>query len=156
MSTIQIPLTLGQVATINLEDLPLISGRKWQAHRRRDGKGYYAVNSSGLRMHRMLCGVWDSRIVDHRNGDGLDNRRCNIRIGTQSLNSVNRLTTPGPYLRGCRPKFNKWRATIKHGGKQRSLGYFDTEQEAHQAYLAEAARLYGDWMPLPSPPMREK
>lgn len=149
---IQVQLTLGQVATIDAEDAHMIAGRSWHARPRRDGKGYYAVAADGVRMHRLLLGVTDQRIVDHRDGDGLNNRRNNLRAGTQSLNCVNRVSTPGKYLRGARPKKGKWQAYIKLAGKQRSLGYFETEQAAHNAYVAEAARLHGDWMPLPPPP----
>lgn len=151
MTNMYIPLTKGQVTVVDESDLALVSGRSWQAHQRSDGKGFYAV-SDGLRMHRHLAGVFDERIVDHIDGDGLNNRRLNIRVGTQSLNCVNRKQTPGPFLRGARPKKGKWQAYIKLSGKQRSLGYYDTEIEAHNVYVAEAHRLHGDWMPLPSPP----
>jgi len=153
--TVSVPLTLGLVALISASDLPLVSKHKWQARPRRDGKGHYAVSSGGTRMHRLLLGVWDSRIVDHRDGDGLNNRRSNIRVGTQSENCVNRRQTPGQYLRGARPKKGLWQAYIKFQGRQRSLGYFATEAEAHAVYLAEAARMHGDWMPLPTPPNAE-
>ena len=148
----RVPLTQGLEALIDAADLPLIAGKSWQARPRRDGKGHYAVSSGGTRMHRLLMGVWDHRIVDHRDGDGLNNRRSNLRVGTQSGNSVNRRTTPGKYLRGARPKKGKWQAYIKFQGRQRSLGYYETEQQAHEAYLAEATKLHGDWMPLPAPP----
>jgi len=156
MSVAKIPLTLGLFATIDVADLPLVSGCRWQARRRRDGKTHYAVNHSGIRMHRLIAGASGTEIVDHRDGDGLNNTRSNIRKGTQSQNCVNRQTTPGKYLRGARPKKNKWQAYIKLGGKQRSLGYFDTESDAHAAYLVEARRLHGDWMPLPEPPTCDK
>lgn len=146
----QIPLTRGLFAIIDDEDYELIASRKWQAHIRRDGKGYYAV-SSGVRMHRLIAGN-ESEIVDHIDGNGLNNQRKNIRQGTQSQNCVNRKSTPGIYERGARPKKNKWQAYIKYQGKQRSLGYFNTEAEAHEAYLREAIKLHGDWMPLPEPP----
>ena len=147
-----IPLTLGQVTIVDEADLPLVERHTWQARPRRDGKGFYAVNSGGTRLHRLLLGVWDDRIVDHIDGDGLNNRRNNLRAGTQSQNCVNRRTTPGKYLRGARPKKGKWQAYIKLAGRQRSLGYFDTQEEAHAAYLAEAVQLHGDWMPLPALP----
>lgn len=150
--TVSVPLTLGKVAIIDASDQSLISGHTWHARPRRDGNGFYAANSSGVRMHRLLLGIWDDRIVDHINGDGLDNRRCNLRSGTQSQNCVNRQSTPGRYLRGARPKKNLWQAYIKLDGRQRSLGYFATEDEAHAAYVAEAQKLHGDWMPLPSAP----
>lgn len=148
----RIELTHGLYAEVDDLDLPLVSVKSWHARMRRDGKGYYAVSTGGVRMHRLLLGVTDSRIVDHKDGDGLNNKRDNLREGTQSKNCVNRKTTPGTNLRGARPKKGRWQAYIKYRGKQRSLGYFDTEQEAHEAYLVEAHKLHGDWMPLPPPP----
>lgn len=152
-----IELTKGKQAIIDDCDAHLVSGRKWQAHQRRDGMGWYAVSGGGIRMHRLLLGVTDKAvIVDHVDGDGLNNRRLNIRSGTQSLNCVNRKTTPGKYLRGARPKKGRWQSYIKLNGVQRSLGYFATEQEAHRAYMTEARRIHGDWMPLPSAPALTK
>jgi hypothetical protein len=148
----KIELSRGLFAEVDDADLLELSAYSWHAVARRDGKGFYAKNTAGKRMHRLLMGVSDSLVVDHRDGDGLNNRRENLRIGTQSQNCVNRLVTPGNTLRGARPKKGKWQAYIKYQGKQRSLGYFSTEQEAHAAYLAEALRLHGDWMPLPEPP----
>jgi len=104
-------------------------------------------------MHRLLVGAWGQEIVDHIDGDGLNNTRANLRIGTQSQNCVNRRTTPGIHLRGARPKKGKWQAYIKYQGKQVSLGYYGTEQEAHEAYLSAAKSLHGNWMPLPAPPV---
>lgn len=152
-ATVSIPLTKGQVAVIDAADLSLVAHQSWHAVARRDGKGWYAANSSGRRMHRVLVGAWNgSKIVDHRDGDGLNNRRANLRVGTQALNCVNRKSTPGDHLRGARPKKGRWQAYIKQAGKQISLGYFATETEAHNAYLTEARKRYGDWMPLPDPP----
>lgn len=152
MADLIIPLTLGQTAVVDAVDRSLVERFSWHARPRRDGRGFYAVNAGGTRMHRLLLGVWDKRVVDHIDGDGLNNRRANLRIGSQSQNCVNRRTTPGAHLRGTRPKRGKWQAYIKLDGKQRSLGYFETEAAAHAAYLREAARLHGDWMPLPPPP----
>lgn len=149
---VKIKLTLGQFATIDEEDLQVIGKITWQASKRRDGKGFYAISSDGVRMHRMLLNAPSDMIVDHIDGDGLNNSRTNLRIGTQSQNCVNRKTTPGKYLRGTRPRKGKWQAYIKYKGKQRSLGCFFTEELAHLAYLAEARKLHGDWMPLPKPP----
>ena len=150
-----ISLTMGVVTVVDEADLPLVSGRSWQAHRRSDGDGWYAV-SDGVRMHRLLLNATDGEVVDHIDGDGLNNRRANLRVGTQSMNCVNRKRTPGAYLRGARPKKRKWQSYIKFRGRQRSLGYFDTEEEAHMAYVAEAKRLHGDWMPLPTLPGHER
>ncbi|WP_368920017.1 HNH endonuclease [Citrobacter sp. RHB21-C01] len=151
----KIDLTLGQVAIVDERDYEMLSKVKWHATKRRDGKGYYAKNSKGERMHRYIMGVSDGRIVDHIDGDGLNNARANLRIGNQSQNCVNRKTTPGVRLRGVRKKKDLWQAYIKYQGRQKSLGYFKTEVEAHDAYLAEAIRLHGSWMPLPAAPQLE-
>lgn len=152
-SIIRVPLTRGLFATIDAEDYQIIAAHSWHARQRHDGKGFYAANSDGVRMHRLLMGIQDDRIVDHRDEDGLHNCRLNIRAGTQSQNCINRRTTPGKYLRGARPKKGLWQAYIKYQGRQRSLGYFETEEAAHNAYLAEAGRMHGDWMPLPAGPV---
>jgi len=148
----EITLTRGQVTVVDMVDLPLIAGTSWQAHPGSDRKGYYAASPGGIRMHRLIMAVTGEVIVDHRDGDGLNNRRSNLRVGTQSQNCVNRLVTPGQYLRGARPKNGLWQAYIKFKGKQRSLGCFHSEREAHDAYVVEARILHGDWMPLPEPP----
>lgn len=154
-NSILVPLTKGKFALIDKQDYPLVSRFSWQAQLRSNGKGWYAVSRAG-RMHRIILGVKSDVIVDHINSNGLDNRRKNLRIGNQSLNSVNRITTPGRFLRGVRKKGNKWQAYIKIKGKQQSLGYYGTQEEAHTVYLNAAAKQYGDWMPLPQPPKEEK
>lgn len=149
---ILIPLTFGLFARIDISDYDLVSSYIWQAQYRSDMMGFYAINSNGIRMHRMILKPEDGYIVDHIDGNGLNNTRGNIRIGTQSQNCVNRKRTPGPYMRGTRPKGNRWQSYIKFNGVQRSLGYYDNEQDAHNVYLKEAIKLHGDWMPLPQPP----
>lgn len=106
-----IPLTLGQTAVIDDADASLVAGVSWHAQPRRDWRGFYAVDSRGRKMHRVLLQARPGEIVDHRDGDGLNNRRANIRIGTQSGNCVNRRSTPGVYLRGARLK----RGCCPHG-----------------------------------------
>ena len=148
---VRVPLTKGKFALVDELQYPKVSGRSWQAQERSDGKGFYAV-SNGVRMHRLLMDPESHQIIDHIDGDGLNNTLGNLRIGLQSQNCVNRKVTPGRHLRGARPKKSKWQAYIKYQGRQRSLGYYETEAQAHEAYLAEAEMLHGDWMPLPSPP----
>ena len=145
-----IELTRGQRAVVDDEDYHVVAGRSWQAQPRRDGKGWYAVARGGVRMHRLIMGVSGGRIVDHANGDGLDNRRQNLRVGTQSQNCVNRKTTPGRYMRGTRKtRYGRWQATIKDGNKNKHLGCFATELEAHLAYVAAAKKIHGEWLPEP-------
>lgn len=147
-----IPLTRGMFTIIDEVDLPLLPRRKWQAFPRRDRCGFYVTSRGGIRMHRFLMNPLPEQIVDHINGNGLDNRRINLRIGTQSQNCVNRKRTPGNLLRGVRLKKGLWQAKIKYKGREWSLGYYRTEIEAHYAYVKAAKDLHGEWMPLPEPP----
>lgn len=148
-----VELTKGQVAIVDDTDLYLLKGRKWQASPRRDGRGFYVTARGGVRLHRLLMGAPKGLIVDHIDGNGLNNRRANLRVGTQSQNCVNRKTTPGPHLRGVTVKKGRFRATIKYKGEVRHLGCFDSEVEAHEAYRVEALRIHGEWLPYESPPL---
>lgn len=145
---IEVPVTRGLFTLIDAADAPMVLCRKWQAHKRRDGKGWYIQNSDGVPLHRVLLGAGDKQIVDHINGDGLDNRRSNLRIGTQSLNCVNRRTTPGATMRGTLRAGKRWRARIKISGKVVNLGRYDTEEEAHAAYVDRAKQEHGAWFPV--------
>lgn len=102
--------------------------------------------------HRLIwfymTGQWPERI-DHANGDGTDNRWCNLREATQSQNLANsRLhvkNTSG--VKGvCWYKpTQKWTAQISHQGKRIRLGYFEKIEDAEAAYMAAAKRLFGEF-----------
>lgn len=94
-------------------------------------------------MHRVLLGVSDRAIVvDHKNRNGLDNRRCNIRACTQSENLMNRATSrksPSKFLGVTWDKFNKkWLCSITIDGKLKNLGRFSDEIKAAKVYDSAA------------------
>lgn len=104
-----------------------------------------------LLMHRFIMGEPEGKVVDHINGDKLDNRRCNLRIGTQSDNLRNRKSTKhtSKYLGVSRHverrwKTNKvsWVAQITIDGKHHRK-MFNTELEAAQ-YRDKYIREQGD------------
>lgn len=99
-------------------------------------------------LHRFLLDPGDLEI-DHRNGDGLDNRRDNLRIATRAENSrntgVRRDNSSGfkgvSFHKQCR----KWTAQIKLDGKLHRLGLHATPELAHAAYCRAAAELHGQF-----------
>ena len=79
-------------------------------------------------LHRLVAGAKAKEIVDHVNGDTLDNRRSNLRVVGKSENGGNRTRKPavGVYL----TRTKRWVAKIKHNYKQIHLGTYNTFAEA--------------------------
>lgn len=89
-------------------------------------------------MHRVLMNPPDGMQIDHINGLRHDCRKCNLRIVTKQQNDWNRSKVKGYYWNKDAQKFQ---ACIALSGKQFHLGLFNTEDEAHQAYL-DAKKIY--------------
>ncbi len=91
-----VPLTQGYEAIIDSADVPLVAKNNWQVWRSPAGNLYAARKErknggkKTIRMHHMFLPLVDGLEIDHRNGNGLDNRRCNIRRVTRSENALNR------------------------------------------------------------------
>lgn len=109
--------------------------------------GYRAINLLGRPWlsHRiawfLFYGVWPSGHVDHMNGSRIDNRIANLRDVSRAENLQNMKKATASKKHGCligsawHRQTGKWRAVIRINGRQKSLGYFYTEQEAHAAYV---------------------
>jgi len=144
-----IPLTKGQVAIVDAEDYEWLSKYKW--HAVKTGDKYYAYrsrNKRSLSMHRMIMNEPKGMIVDHKDGNGLNNRRSNLRVCTTSQNHQNRRRTFGSSrYKGVHwdKKSNKWAAAITDKGKYKFLGHFDDEVEAAKAYDKKASELFGEF-----------
>src|SRR5688572_14268873 len=87
----EIPLTRGYVALVDSGDVASVAPYRWHVDLRiRGGQPFgYAASIQGGRkvyMHRLILGAPRGMDVDHENRDGLDNRRCNIRVATRSQN----------------------------------------------------------------------
>jgi hypothetical protein len=102
-------------------------------------------------VHRLVMmaflGLQPDELVDHINGDSLDNRLSNLRKCTLAQNGYNSKkpkNNKSGYKGVCFQQ-NKWRASIHVNGKQKFLGYYDTPEEAHAAYCAAAREYYGEF-----------
>lgn len=152
-----IPLSQGKVALVDDGDYESLSRYKWCA-KFCDGKWYAARSTGGrlnlqrLYMHRVILQAQSDQMVDHRNRDGLDNRRSNIRIATPGQNQYNsirpRSNTSG--FKGVQRGRNGhgWQAVIKVEKKTKYLGQFPTKEEAAQAYDRAAKQYHGEFARL--------
>jgi hypothetical protein len=152
----EIALTQGKVALVDDADFEWLSAFKWCASQERPG-AFYAVGSvSGRvqRMHRVILSAPMGMDVDHVNGDGLDNRRSNIRLSTRSQNLANgnmaRGKTTSRYrgVSACTDCAGFFRAQIWVNKKRRYLGYFRSEEAAALAYNAAALAHFGEFARL--------
>lgn len=149
-----VPLTMGYEAVIDAADVHLIEGYNWSAQpgvstvyaaRRKTIGGRLCT----IRMHRVLMGDPSGLDVDHRDRDGLNNRRSNLRCATRSENNRNQ-PTPKHNTSGLKGvtwdrSRNMWRSQIKLHGKTHTLGRFHSPDEAHRAYCEASATLHGDF-----------
>lgn len=99
-------------------------------------------------MHQQIVCAVPGKVIDHRDGDGCNNRRENLRIATWQQNAMNRPTytsnTTG-HKGVCIDSPGRWRASIGHGGKQIYLGLFESAEAAGAAYVEAARRLHGEF-----------
>jgi hypothetical protein len=157
---IEIQLKPGRIAIADEEDREIVSRIKWFC---RDDKGdgslVYAIGHDrvegkrvSVKMHRLIMQAKPGQIVDHVNGNGLDNRRANLRICTNAQNVRNSRKMAGTiskykgivYLPGNQSP-RPWRARIRVSGKQIWLGRYFTEEEAARNYDYYARRYFGEY-----------
>jgi hypothetical protein len=149
----KIKLTQGLFAIVDGEDFDELDRYKWHA-RDNHGNTFYAIRSGErkngkkrfIQMHRVIMKYKGELVIDHINGNGLDNRRANLRVVTTAQNSYNRRKISRP----CSSKYKgvswvkregRWQSLIRYKGVKKFLGYFDDEIEAAKRY-DEAARIY--------------
>jgi hypothetical protein len=101
-----------------------------------------------IKLHRFLMGDPPGLVVDHRNGDRLNNRKSNLRACTVKQNNMNapmsKRNTSGYRGVTFSKRTKKWRAMISLDGIKKHLGYFDRPDAAAAAYEEAAELYYGD------------
>jgi hypothetical protein len=129
----KISLTQGKTALVSDEDYERVSQRKWIARVTWQGHWYaYESGNPWLSMHEFIAKPGSGKIVLHLNDDGLDNRRENLKVGTNSDNQHLRWREAKGYHWESSRK--KWKAMISIDYKPIFLGRFDREEDAAQAY----------------------
>jgi len=112
------------------------------------------ISGKTERLHRVLIGAPPGYVIDHVNGNPLDNRRVNLRVATVSQNAKNRRAQRGSFGRykGVHAHNNGWwRAVIWSDGKRHSIGVYRTREEAAAAYDEAAIQLHGEFARTNSP-----
>jgi hypothetical protein len=146
--------TNGFTVFVDDEDYEKVIQHKWRAHK--SFNTWYAEPTSASTgraigcwsMHRFVLNPPRGVKVDHVNGNGLDNRRENLRLCNDSQNQANRihLTKNTSGYRGVtwNKKSKKWQAGIK-ATKSIHLGLFNSPEDAARAYDAKAIELFGEF-----------
>lgn len=150
----------GYNVLIDTDDYEKVKNFRWFINRKSErlyGKVYFEYKHSGVTgifrtsLHRLIMGLktHDGKVVDHINGNTLDNRRQNLRICTIAENNMN--------ARGGKRKYNlpKGAYKMKLSARYMSqitlnktiyyLGYYDTPEEAHAAYCEASKKYHGEF-----------
>lgn len=146
-------LTRGFVAIIDAEDATLVSGHNWSV--KPSQRTFYARTSQYnpatkkqkcVHLHSIIVQPAVGCVVDHIDGDGLNNRRANLRVvfhGENMKNSRLRINNSSG-VKGVRlDPTGKWRAEIRNDGKRHYLGLFQTKESAAEAYANASTNLHG-------------
>jgi hypothetical protein len=146
----KIPLTKRKSAIVDAAGFAYLSQFKWYYD------GSYAARDSQINgkrakvyMHRIILNAQPGQYCDHINGDGLDNRRCNLRFCTKSQNGMNqgkqKNNTSGFKGVYWHKKNQKWIAYITLDYQPIHIGSYSTAKEAAKAYDDKALELFGEF-----------
>jgi hypothetical protein len=149
----RLKLTRGFYALLDAEDYEFARRFKWRAVTK--GKWTYAygrVDGEDVFMHRALLKAKPGEQVEHENSNGLDNRRCNLRLRSQPGNGRNQKMAAygaSEFKGVCYSKrYRNWRATIGIMNCDYSLGSYETKIEAAIAYNIGSVEFHGPFARL--------
>jgi hypothetical protein len=151
----EILLTKGKIALVDDDMFDYLNQWKWYA--KNSGENWYAKRSvwangkkHNISMHRLLMNISDPKIqIDHKDGDGLNNQKSNLRFCTRSQNYMNKKSQvhktsiyKGIYYHKASKKYI---AKVGYNKNQIYLGYFKNELDAAKAYDIKALELFGEF-----------
>jgi hypothetical protein len=145
----------GGYALVDIDDYKILNKYSWSHFN--VSKSTYAratVNGKQINMHRVIMSAPKGMLVDHINGNGLDNRKINLRLCTHSENARNsRISSNNSsgFIGVDYKKSHKlWRARITLNRKEIFVGLFETAKEAHDARLAILKKYHEDFSYIPN------
>ena len=155
----KIPLTQGKYAIVDDDQFVSLSQFRWFAQKH--GRTYYPLRWKYLdggkrkiiiRMHRLIMNAPDGIEVDHKDGNGLNCQKENMRFCNHQGNSQNRrvnINSQSGFKGVSWHKYkNKWMARIGHDGQIENLGNFTDKEDAALAYNAAALKYFGEFAKL--------
>jgi hypothetical protein len=155
-STCKLILTDGSFALVDTEDYARLCKYRWKKCGNGTGKAYVLRSTGGkkIRLHREIMGASKGQIVDHINGDPLDNRKANLRFADAYDNARNRAKCKRFKGRPTSSRYKgvywdkshgKYRAEITCWGKRHRLGRFPDPKDAARTYDLKAMELFGEF-----------
>ena len=153
----------GYKIAVDFDDFEKVLCLSWEVIKRSDTYIYFRARLRGVDpetgeklykkkvyLHRYIMGITDpSVVVDHINGNTLDNRKDNLRVCTVAENNCNRINKRNSIgYKGVRKEGSKekpYTARIQHKGKVYLLGSFTSPEEAHEAYCEKAKEFHGEF-----------
>jgi len=148
----RVPLGHAEFAIVDAADFERVSAAGLWTLRKEKREVYRNIDGRVVSLPHFVLGVGSDTLIDHRDGDRLNNRRANLRVATNAENLRN---TAKRFARGsASSRFKgvhwakgnqKWCAMIKQAGKARYLGLFGREEDAARAYDAAAREAFGEF-----------
>ena len=133
-------------AFVDDEDFILLSNLRWYI--RKSGKHFYAytnIDNKMIPMHGFLVNPPKGFVIDHKDHNGLNNCKINLRVATRSQNQQNRKNKSKCGFKGVHICRDKFKDEIQSNLKYIYLGLFNTAQEAAQAHDEAAIKLNGEF-----------
>jgi len=151
----EINLTQGETAKVDDEDFEWLNSFKWCTHK--NINNFYAIRSVRVngkkvsqKMNQLIMGDNPLKLmIDHRDGNGLNNQKSNLRFCTNQENQMNQRPQKNcsSVYKGVywQKQKKRWRARIKINRKFTHIGYFKIEEDAARAYNAAAIKSFGEF-----------
>jgi len=146
----EIILSRGKIGLVSDEDYELVSQYKWSALHTKDGNWYAVCMMEGkyIYLHRWLLDAPKGQRIDHKDRNGLNNQRDNLRFCTPSQNNMNRISQVNKRIgiyKGVYRYGNLWNARVQLNYESISAGNYETQEEAGIAYNHLARKHFGEF-----------